>query len=528
MAVQEKIHEFSNPQMDVMETTAQRVLMHCGVGSGKSHVMGMIAFDFISFNPEVRGFIGANTYGQLTTATLDRIFTVWEQVYGLRKGIHYVVDIIPPETFVKIGPALKDYENTISFNNGGLIFLGSLENYKVIDGKEFGWALLDETKDTKEVAVKEVIITRLRQMGMMVDAKGKIYTTRRWNRDTMVMEDLLDQKIKSGHWKWDDKENKYYNQDGVELTGYNPLYVFTSPAKTRWLMEWFKLDDYAEDIEKCIYSKTDYFRKRSGRTLIVIASTYHNEVNLSPGYIQNVIDDQGGDEGKVKMLIYGSPFGKEGGEYYSAYSRLKHVKKFDPWKDEALHLSFDFNWRPYMTCTVWQMKFDDKTGRYLVRCIKEFCLANPKNNTPSLCRAVIEHFEDILKENGCFIYGDYNGKAGNPIGEEFNNHYEVIEHHLARFMYNNSNRVITNTLHKHRRDFMNKCLVGTLPLDIEIEDGCRELKADLTLVKEDANKGKLKTKIKEGKVSFEEHGHTSDTFDYFLCSAFNNLFLLHK
>jgi len=158
-----KTIELTNPQSDVLESTAQRILMHCGVGSGKSHAIGFVALDFARNNPEVRGFIGANTFSQLTKSTLDRVFKVWEDEFMLKRDVHYVIDIIPPPNWKVYGPRLKSYENTITFNNGALIFTASLDNYKVIDGTEFGWACLDETKDTKEEAVKEVIVARLRQ-----------------------------------------------------------------------------------------------------------------------------------------------------------------------------------------------------------------------------------------------------------------------------------------------------------------------------------------------------------------------------
>lgn len=513
--------------MDVIETTAQRVLFHSGVGIGKSHCIGVVAFDFIKGNPEVRGFIGANTYGQLTKSTLDRVFKVWSEVYGLKKGIDYVVDNIPPEKFKVIGTKLKSYENTISFNNGGLIFLASLDNYKVIDGTEFGWALLDETKDTKEVAVKEVIIARLRQIGMMVGTNGLIYKTRKYNEKTQEIDNVLEYKLKEAVWTHDTENNKYYYGE-VELMGYNPLYIFTSPAKAKWLMEWFHLDDFAEEIEKTIYSKDDYYRKLNGNQLVVIASTYHNEPNLPPNYIDGLIEDYAGNDGRVKMLIYGSPFGKTGGEYYHAYSRMKHIKKFDIWEDEPIHLSFDFNVVPYMTCTCYQMKFNNETKRYLVRVFDEFCLPNPENSTPALCRAIIKKYNHILKHGSLFYYGDYNGKNRQTMSEEFKNQYEVIESYFKPYLTNYSDRVTPNLLNVTRRDFMNKALSGILPIDIEIHERCKELRGDCEFVKEDANGGKLKSKITVDGSTFEEHGHTSDTFEYFMCGAFNNLLKINK
>ena len=216
--MKQKVFEYSDPQYDILESTAQRNLMHCGVGSGKSHCIGALAFDFARHNPEVRGFIGANTYSQLTKSTLDKVFKVWEGDFGLVKGKHYVVDHIPPDNYKIFGPRLKSYENTICFNNGCMIFTASLDNYKVIDGTEFGWAMLDETKDTKEEAVKEVIVARLRQVGMFLDKRGVI-----WNENT------LKEKVSSGAFSIITEHGGvefYVDNTGKKLDGFNPLYIF--------------------------------------------------------------------------------------------------------------------------------------------------------------------------------------------------------------------------------------------------------------------------------------------------------------
>jgi hypothetical protein len=478
-----------------MESTAQRNLMHCGVGIGKSHVIGALAIEFCIHNPEVRGFIGANTYSQLSKSTLDRVFKVWQEQFTLEKGIHYVVDHIPPDNFKIIGPRLKSYENTICFNNGAMIFTASLDNYRVIDGTEFGWAMLDETKDTKEEAVKEVIVARLRQVGMYISPSGVISKT-----------------MKAGY------------------TGYNPLFVFTSPAKVKWLMKWFELDKYVKEIESTIYRNDDYFRKRTGDKLVIIASTYHNQENLSPGYIERLINDLSGNQNLINMQIYGSPFAKMGGEYYHAFSRINIVKKFDPWNEFPVHLSFDFNLVPYITCTCWQIKEyfceQRKETRYLVRCFREFCLPNPKNNAESLCKELKIEIEPLLK-NGIFYYGDYSGKTNDTVNEQIRNEFERIEFELEKYIQSNySNRVIVNPLHLRRRAFMNKIFSGQLPIDIEIHENCIETIADFEFIKESSTGGKSKDKITVNGKSFEEHGHTSDSADYLFCSAFENFFTL--
>src|SRR3954469_3142082 len=155
----ESVHDLiiwlSEPQTAVMAARAANILNMAGQGGGKSAVIGYSSGMFVQEFPILRGFIGANTEIQLSQSTLAAVFKIWEQAYGLTQydaknnptGA-YVVDRRPPPHFTRFHK-LRKYASTISFWNGALVYIGSLENYTAHDGKEFGWAHLDETKDTK-------------------------------------------------------------------------------------------------------------------------------------------------------------------------------------------------------------------------------------------------------------------------------------------------------------------------------------------------------------------------------------------
>jgi len=69
--------EFSEPQFAIYESTASINLFLAGMGSGKTHLDGLISKRLVSEFPETRGGIFANTYDQLNTATLLRIREYW-------------------------------------------------------------------------------------------------------------------------------------------------------------------------------------------------------------------------------------------------------------------------------------------------------------------------------------------------------------------------------------------------------------------------------------------------------------------
>ena len=482
----------SSPQYEMIASRQQVNLFLAGQGSGKTHCSGLISGIFISTFPKVHGFIGANTYTQLSDSTLFRIRKVWKEVFnwteytkGNPRG-NFVVDVQPPAHFNTKDHEYDSYHGKICFQNGTVVYKGSLDNYKAHDGKEFAWAILDETKDTKEEAVKEVITGRLRESGMWVDASGAL------SRDP-----------------------------GGDP--FNPLYIFTSPAKVPWINEWFRLDDYQDEITELIYSATTYFCRKIDNKLAVISSSYHNQANLPANFIENQKANL--HTALIDMLIYGNPFSQSGGEFYKCFDRAKHVKdvrKVQGFDDGAraynpklaLHASFDFNVNPYMTCTIWQLQ-----GKKVYQ-IDEICLPNPGNTTPAICREFIRLYQG--HSAGLFIYGDPSGKQEDTRSEKGSNDFTLIMKNLAQFRP--TKRVFEAAPSVTMRgNWINTIFEkGHEGIEIIIDQRCQKSIADYTYLKEasDGTKLKEKTKNPDTQVSYEKYGHCSDSNDYFLTFAF--------
>lgn len=481
--------QFSKPQIEIYNSTKQRNLFLAGQGSGKSFMGAVVAMKYITQFPNAIGFVGANSYNQLSKSTLKRIFDTWFQYWGLKNGVHYVVDKQPMEDWPELHSKLKSYDNTISFNNGALIFLASLENYQQIDGVELGWAILDETKDTREEAVKEVIVARLRQKAMYLTETGEITTE-------------------------------------VTENGFNPLYILTSPAKVKWINEWFGLENYYEEINQRIFSETDFFKLYTERQLVVISSTFHNKRNLPSNFIQGLMEDHAANPHLIDMNIYGSPIAKSGGEFYHQFNRLAHVKETKYDRNLALHVTFDFNVKPYITAQIWQISIED--ARYKVRGIREYAFTPPKNNSESLASAIFNDYYEQKKHRGsAFIYGDASGKNRNTISMTFSHNYEVIEFYLKEMLTDSSMRVAKRNLPVvKRRDFCNNVLFGKFPIDIEIDPSMTKTITDFEFVKEGPDGGKKKdVSLNRETGEYEEkYGHMGDAFEYFICKAFDDYF----
>lgn len=455
----------SEPQNYILESGLEINLFEAGVGSGKTHIAGIISYRFIEHFPHVKGFIGANTYDQLNTSTLFRIREVWKEYFGLLEDTHYVVGKQPPPHFKQDNHNFDSYNNIISFVNGAIVFKGSLDNAKSHDGKEFAWAILDETKDSREEDVKEIILARLREPGIVVNGEP-----------------------------------------------FNPLYITTSPAKVAWLNKWFNLEECEHEILSKIFSKTEFFKKEFDDKCIAISSTYHNESNLPPGYINKILNNN--TKENAERLIYANPFSRTGGEFYSSFNRQVHSGTVPYLPDVAVHLTFDQNVVPYVTMCCWQAVRDG--NKLELRQFDELCLGNPNNTTEKVCEEFKRKYSD--KVENIFFYGDPSGKKRDTRGKE--NDYDIVKRVLRKMLNNSSDR----TTGKYpgvikRRDFVNNILDGKYDVSIVIDrDKCPNTITDYVYLKQDRDGKKLKEVVKDKVTgqSYEKYGHTSDANDYFI------------
>jgi len=491
--------DLSGPQFDIYRSQKERNLFHAGQGGGKTFGIGLISWMLVNICPEALGMIAANTYGQLSDSTLLECTNVWKgfgwtEYTKTNPDGFYVIDVNPPMSFVQHGHVFKTNKNKIFFRNGAVIMLASLDNYKTIEGRTISWALLDETSDTKEVAVKETITGRLRGSGIHINEGA----------DKLQVPWVPESHPNAGRQA-------------------NPLYIFTKPAKEQWLTEMFDLEEFRHEIQESIMSETDYFFKEFENKCVVICSAYHNIPHISRDYIETRKRELSKDQ--VDLLIYGSPFGKSGAEYYSNFDRRIHVGKFNAVDGLPIHFTLDFNVNPYMPANVWQL-IPGTDGRIKVRCVREYAMTTPKNTIEYTCQTFRADFGHMCSV-GLFYYGDATGKATLPIGEA-RDYYKIVEKELKTLIYPSSRRLLKqNPRHRAlghgtlgRREFMNALLSGAYGVDVEVDESCKHTIADFEFVKEDANGAKLKKIEDINGVKCQKYGHMSDAADALLCWNF--------
>jgi hypothetical protein len=488
----------SKPQFAIYKSTQQVNLFMGGQGCGKTLVAGVLTGRFISQFPKVRGLIAANTYQQLTRSTMYRIREVWKQYCNLveydektGKG-DYVVGKKPPQHFDTEGHNFDKYDGIISFSWGTVVYTGSLDNYKSLDGMEVAWMILDETKDTREDALNEVLFGRLRQSGMYVE-DGNL-------------------------------TNSPTSETGSENKPFLPLYVFTSPAKVPWLNKKFNLDDHEAEIRSKIYYPPQFFKKETASNqLAVIGSVHLNKKNLPATYIQNQEANIPAD--RQGMLIYGDPFAKTGGEFVKFFSSEKHVGKvahtYHP--EEVLHLTFDFNSVPYITCLAYQL-----TGK-AVRQIGNFCLESPHNSTPALCEFLNKHFAGQIAK--VFIYGDPSGQSKNKgtTTKEKASDFDIIFKTLSFKTVNKVQKGAPSV--STSRDFLDLILsIEYAGISLVIDEKCTKTLDDLKYTKEASDGTMEKVRVRDSNtgIMYEPYGHCTDAKRYFFVSAFEKEYRLMR
>lgn len=517
----------SKPQAAVYYARTPLILNLAGQGGGKTELIGIISAQSIMKFPRIKGFIAANTFDQLSQATINKTTDAWEKYFGWTEydkkenpNGFYVIDKKPPAHF-KRNTRLKRYNNTISFANGALVLTGSLDNYKAHDGKEFGWAHLDEVKDAKEEALTTVILGRLRQVGLYYDPQ---------NNNELVY---------------------VYNKDEAKAKGlvaFNPCYVHTSPSYggIDWLLKMFKLENKEQEIRETLSNPYKFYQSITELATVVIYQTNWNEDNLPLGHIKKELARFTNDE--ADLFIRAIPFVKTGNEFYNEFKRSVHVvDKIKPNFNARFHVTYDFNVMPYVTQIVAQT---DKVIKYLnkhtgekydyledwhprglfetievtrIKILKEFCLEPPQNET--------EQAADLLgqwlvangaKKENCdlVVYGDASGH-NRITGLGSLTQYKIIQRVLAKYFPTEIAAKRANVGLLIRRKFFNKLFAGKFDmLEIYIDASCTQTIRDFQTVKQDAN-GKLKEKKKGADgIMYEIIGHTSDAVDCFVCEAF--------
>lgn len=162
---------FAPYQLAALKNPFHHFAMLCGVGVGKTFTGSHYTIDNIQKYPNLTGFVGANTYDQLTQATLQELFYWLDQ-----HNMPWVIDRRPPESWNPTRK-FKKYNNILSVLWNGhcvTIFTRVLSFPNALRGIEFSWYWIDESRDTPH-NTHDVLLSRMRESEYL--SRGLVTTT---------------------------------------------------------------------------------------------------------------------------------------------------------------------------------------------------------------------------------------------------------------------------------------------------------------------------------------------------------------
>jgi hypothetical protein len=213
---------------------------------------------------------------------------------------------------------------------------------------------------------------------------------------------------------------------------------------------------------------------------------------------------------------------KHGAEFLKDFNPDIHTGNYEYNPKLPLHLSFDENVNPHITCTIFQ--FEDKGGTKKVRQIGEVCLKPPINTRKHVCNEIIKRFWEPYKQHyaGMKIYGDATSKKATTDREAGENFFTDLMAGLKQF--NPSLRVPSiNPPVVSKGGFLNLIFEKDYRnIEFRIDKSCKVSINDYAYAVEDAEGGISKKKITDPDtgISYEKWGHAIDSMSYFICEAF--------
>ena len=282
---------------------------------------------------------------------------------------------------------------------------------------------------------------------------------------------------------------------------------------------WFWKRFFAEHNELSFRHKTTITLEKEKKVVeyfyTVHHSTYEDNRWLSDEVKAQIEDYK--TKNRYLFSVYGLGLwtAKEtGGNFYKEFSRASHTGRCQYNNELALHISFDFNVNPYMTCTIFQV-----FGKRIFQ-IDEIAAKNPHNNTSGICKLFKQRY--FAHSAGLFVYGDPAGRHEDTRTESGQNDFRIIQSSLQELRP--QMRIVTKAPAVAMRGNWINAILHHNESDIQlmIDERCTNTISDFSYLKEasDGTKHKEKVKDEETKVTYEKYGHMTDAFDYFITVAF--------
>lgn len=205
---------------------------------------------------------------------------------------------------------------------------------------------------------------------------------------------------------------------------------------------------------------------------------------------------------------------RTGGEFLKSFNSDKHVKELKYNPELPLHIGFDENVLPYLTCNIYQYENNE------LKQIDEIMLKDPLNTLKDTCEEFLKRYGH--NQHGLFVYGDATSKKRDTKIQRGQNFYLLIKNYLSKlkpiFRIPTANPSVLMS-----RNFTNAVLSGDIEgLSYSVDSKCRNSINDYQYCTEDED-GKVNKKVIRDKLtgqSYQEYGHCCDVLRYVLTAMF--------
>lgn len=306
------------------------------------------------------------------------------------------------------------------------------------------------------------------------------------------------------------------------MTGQQIIGIFNPVSE----MSFIKTEIFDNEIFENLPSKIQEKRINKSGDTIVLRTCYLDNIwivgdGFGGGFIdKHVIADFERD--KINDINYYNIYAlghwgklRTGGEFLKQFKTEKHVGNYPYDENLSIHVTFDENVLPYLTCNVFQLF----PGGAL-RQIDEIMLKDPLNTLKDTCEEFMNRYGN--NRQGLFVYGDATSKKQDTKLQKGQNFYLLIKGYFSKlkpiFRVPKSNPSVVMS-----RNFTNDLLAGEIEgVSLGIDSKCRNSINDYQYCTEDED-GKVNKKVIRDKISglsWQERGHCCDAIRYLICSMF--------
>ena len=465
-----------------------------------------------TLDPSVRNIVlmgGSSSSKSYSVAQFLSILTYWEGTNQL--VMRKVGASIEKTIYTDFKTAINGIEglaehcrfkqNSIVFDNGAKVDFTGLDDSEKIKGiSQYKRVFLDELSEYEENDLKQI---RLRLRGMEGQQILAAFNP-----------------ISELHWikkKWFDLEE--WHEVPMELT----------IGGEKVPPELCRVKAVLMNSPKMILNhRTGEFEEHAPDT-VIIHSTYLNNfwVVGSPdgkyGYydyqaIANFERDRVNDPDYFQVYALGE-WGRirTGAEFFPSFNRGTVCGKFPFNHDLPIHLCMDSNVLPFVTATMFQKEYKPDDVQQVTQ-IGELPIESPNNSARKAARVIAKHLRGIGYTEKVYLHGDASGKAANTIDDNNRSFFDLVIDELEHEGFDVVDCVCDkNPSVATSGEFINAVWDGRVPgVSIRIDDGCVTSIDDYQAVQKDENGAIAKQRVKDpvSKLTYEPHGHCSDTLRY--------------